>query len=119
MVGVNKPNLAMEKGHKAGLEGLDEEKINKVMEEAAKGSKFYAKKKADQARTSEQVWGRSFPAIRFCSVQVKELVEAANLLSKQKLDSARAAADAVVERLRRGRRLDKVSFLFNLVKIKL
>ena len=52
-------------------------------------------------------------------MQVKELVEAANLLSKQELDSARAAADAVVERLRRGRRLDKVSFLFNLVKIKL
>ena len=55
MVGINKPNLAMEKGHKAGMEGLDEEKINKVMEEATKGSKFYAKKKADQARTSEQV----------------------------------------------------------------
>ena len=55
MVGVNKPNLAMEKGHKAGMDGLDEEKINKVMEEATKGSKFYAKKKADQARTFEQV----------------------------------------------------------------
>ena len=54
-VDINKPNLAMEKGHKAGLEGLDEEKINKVMEEATKGSKFYAKKIADQARTSEQV----------------------------------------------------------------
>ena len=55
MVGINKPNLAMEKGHKAGMEGLDEEKLNKVVEEATKGSKFYAKKKADQARTSEQV----------------------------------------------------------------
>ena len=55
MVGVNKLNLVMQKGHKAGMEGLDEEKINKVMEEATKGSKFYAKKKADQARTSEQV----------------------------------------------------------------
>ena len=55
MVGVNKPNLATEKGHKAGMDGLDEEKINKVMEEATKGSKFNAKKKADQARTFEQV----------------------------------------------------------------
>ena len=44
-------------------------------------------------------------------MQVKELVEAANLLSKQELDSAGAAADAVVEKLRRGRRLDKVSFV--------
>ena len=51
-------------------------------------------------------------------VQVKELVEAASLLSKQELDSALAAADAVVERLRRGRRLDKVSSVFNFVNIK-
>ena len=57
MVGASKPNLALEKGLKAGMEGLDKEKINKVMEEATKGSKFYAKKKADQARTAEQVWG--------------------------------------------------------------
>ena len=70
---------------------------------------------AHLSRFEEEV----FPAIGFCSVQVKELVEAANLLSKQELDSAGAAADAVVEKLRRGRRLDKVSFLFNLVKIKL
>ena len=45
----------MNKGHKAGMEGLDEEKIKKMVEEATKDSKFYAKKKADQARTSEQV----------------------------------------------------------------
>ena len=51
-------------------------------------------------------------------MQVKELVEAASLLSKQELDSARAKADAVVERLRRGRRLDKVSSVFNFVNIK-
>ena len=51
-------------------------------------------------------------------MQVKELVEAASLLSKQELDSARAAADAVVQRLRRGRRLDKVSSVFNFVNIK-
>ena len=38
---------------------------------------------------------------------MKELVESASQLSKKELDSARAAADAVVERLRRGRRLDK------------
>ena len=55
MVGASKPNLALEKGLKAGMEGLDKEKINKVMEKATKGSKFYAKKKADQARTAEQV----------------------------------------------------------------
>ena len=53
--GVNQPNLMVEKGHKAGMDGLDEEKINRLVEEASKGSKFHAKKKADQARTSEQV----------------------------------------------------------------
>ena len=42
-------------------------------------------------------------------MQVKELVEAASMLAKQELDSARAAADLVVEGLRRGRRSDKVS----------
>ena len=52
--GVNQPNLMVEKGHKAGMDGLDEEKINRLVEEASKGSKFHAKKKADQARTSEQ-----------------------------------------------------------------
>ena len=52
-------------------------------------------------------------------MQVKKLVEAAKLLSKQELDSARAAADAVVERLRRGRRLNKVLSRCNFVEIKL
>ena len=49
---------------------------------------------------------------------MKELVEAASLLSKQELDSARAAADAVVERLIRGRRLDKVSSAYDFALIK-
>ena len=68
MVGASKPNLAMEKGLKAGMEGLDKEKINKVMEEATKGSKFYAKKKADQARTSEQVFSKI--PIKCCSFSI-------------------------------------------------
>ena len=49
---------------------------------------------------------------------MKELVEAASLLSKQELDSARAAADTVVERLSRGRRLDKVSYVYDFDLIK-
>ena len=51
-------------------------------------------------------------------MQVKELVEAASLLSKQELDSARAAADTVVERLSRGRCLDKVSSVFEFALIR-
>ena len=54
----------------------------------------------------------------FSCAQVKELVEAASLLSKQELDSARAAADAVVERLIRGRRLDKVSSAYDFALIR-
>ena len=51
-------------------------------------------------------------------MQVKELVDAASLLSKQELDSARAAADAVVERLIRARRFDKVSSAYDSALIK-
>ena len=47
--------MVKERGLKAGMEGLDERTINRVIEEASKGTKYYAKKQADQARTQEQV----------------------------------------------------------------
>ena len=60
MVGSGGPTLVKERGLKAGMEGLDERTINRVIEEASKGTKYYAKKQADQARTHEQVtWTRN------------------------------------------------------------
>jgi len=93
MVGNGGPTLVKERGLKAGMEGLDERTINRVIEEASKGTKYYAKKQADQARTQEQV---------------VELTSAASRLSDQELDSARASADVLIERMRNRRRLDKV-----------
>ena len=77
---------------KAGMEGLDKEAISRVIEEASRGSKFYAKKQADQAKLQ---------------AQVEELQAALAALPAGELAIARQAADSVVAELRRGRRLDR------------
>ena len=41
--------------NKAGMAGLDKEKINQIIESASKGSKFYKKKQEDQVRIDKQV----------------------------------------------------------------
>ena len=41
--------------NKAGMAGLDKEKINQIIEGASKGSKFYKKKQEDQLRIDGQV----------------------------------------------------------------
>ena len=41
--------------NKAGMAGLDREKINQIIEGASKGSKFYKKKQEDQVRIDRQV----------------------------------------------------------------
>ena len=41
--------------NKAGMGGLDREKINQIIEAASKGSKFYKKKQEDQKRINGQV----------------------------------------------------------------
>ena len=40
---------------KAGMTGLDKEKINQIIENASKGSKFYAKQKENQARSEYEI----------------------------------------------------------------
>ena len=78
---------------KAGMAGIDREGITKVIEEASRGSKFYAKKQADQARIE---------------VQVEEMRQSLAGLGSGELAAARLAADSIVARLRRSRRLDRV-----------
>ena len=41
--------------NKAGMVGLDKEKINQIIEETSRGSKFYKKKQEDQQRIDGQV----------------------------------------------------------------
>ena len=41
--------------HKAGMEGLDKEKINKIIFEASKGSKFYENERKKEKRVAERI----------------------------------------------------------------
>lgn len=41
--------------HKAGMQGLDVDKINDIIEKASKGSKFYEHKKKSQERVDKKV----------------------------------------------------------------
>ena len=65
-----------------------------VIEDASRGSKFYAKKQADQAKVSQQV---------------KELKASLASFTSLELSSARADADLLIGKLRAGRILNKVS----------
>jgi len=78
--------------NKAGMVGLDKDKINQVIEAASKGSKFYAKKQEDQARIDSQV---------------ADMRHALAGLSITMLDRARKEADKVVEKLRVERDLSR------------
>ena len=78
--------------NKAGMVGLDKEKINQVIEAASKGSKFYAKKQADQARIDRQV---------------ESMRQALASLADTQLERARKEADRVVAQLRADRDLSR------------
>ena len=41
--------------HKAGMEGLDTDKINQIIESASKGSKFYLHKQKSQERINKKI----------------------------------------------------------------
>ena len=45
--------------NKAGMGGLDRERINQIIEAASKGSKFYKKKQEDQKRIDGQTHAAS------------------------------------------------------------
>ena len=64
-----------------------------MIEEASKGSKFYAKKQEDQARISQQA---------------KEMKLALDAFTPFELEAARVSADVLIDNLRAGRILNKV-----------
>ena len=80
--------------HKGIAAGFSTNVFSQVIEEASRGSKFYAKKQADQAKVSQQV---------------KELKASLASFTSLELGSARADADLLIRKLRAGRILNKVS----------
>ena len=64
--------------NKAGMGGLDRERINQIIETASRGSKFYKKKQEDQKRID---------------CQVAELQEALGRLSPGQLKMSQREAD--------------------------
>jgi len=78
--------------NKAGMVGIDKEKINQVIEAASKGSKFYAKKQADQARIDSQA---------------EDMRQAMYSLTDKQLEKAKKEADRVVAQLRTERDLSR------------
>ena len=93
---MNKPGSSCElmslNCNKAGMVGIDKEKINQVIEAASKGSKFYAKKQADQARID---------------CQAEDMRQAMHSLTHQQLEKARKEADKIVAQLRSERDLSR------------
>jgi len=69
---------------KAGMKGLDKEKINKIILEASKGSKFYMNEQRREAELSAKL-----------DAQLKEL----NSLPPSAIDRAESRADAILKEL--------------------
>jgi len=73
--------------NKAGMTGLDKEKINQIIENASKGSKFYAKQKENQARID---------------AQIENLKARQGSLTPKEIFLARQEADSYVQYLNQG-----------------
>merc|ERR1719391_1141300 len=78
--------------NKAGMEGLDKEKINQIIESASKGSKFYKKKQEDQVRIDRQV---------------EDLKLSLSRLNPEQIEASRREADGIVRRLQQSRDLSR------------
>eukprot|EP00095_Tigriopus_kingsejongensis_P007038 maker-scaffold1013_size70870-snap-gene-0.18 protein:Tk07038 transcript:maker-scaffold1013_size70870-snap-gene-0.18-mRNA-1 annotation:"dna polymerase kappa" len=89
--GIGMPLMALN-DTKAGMEGLDKAKIEAIIEENSKGSKFYQAKLKSQERITEQV------------TKMKTSWEN---LTQHKIDKALAEADRLVEDLRSSRDLSR------------
>ena len=79
--------------HKAGMEGLDKNKINQIILEASRGSKFYENEVRKERQVTEKI-NRMMAALK-------------GLTSTQKLSALRAA-DKEMERLEAGRDLSHI-----------
>ncbi|KAG1657328.1 putative ATP-dependent RNA helicase DHX34 [Nymphon striatum] len=79
--------------HKAGMEGLDTNKINEIILEASKGSKFYQHKQARQKQLEEKI---------------KSIKQVASSLSKAEIDLANKEMDSFIAILEKNRNLSRI-----------
>lgn len=79
--------------HKAGMEGLDKEKINRIILEASKGSKFYE----NEVRKEQQVTSR-----------VRKMLGELGKITEPQKAMALLAADVEVEALESSRDLSRI-----------
>lgn len=75
---------------KAGMEGLDKEKINQIIHEASKGSRFYENEKKKERQVQKRI---------------EELQRKIALLGDEQKQKAKQTADKIVEELEQGRDL--------------
>ncbi|XP_051533060.1 DNA polymerase kappa [Myxocyprinus asiaticus] len=79
--------------NKAGMEGLDRDKINKIILEASKGSKFYE----NELKKERQV-----------NQRIKRMMEQKAKITKEQMKQAQAEVDKLASHLERGRDLGSV-----------
>ena len=77
---------------KAGMSGLDKGRINAIIQEASKGSKFYAAKQ----RSQERIDG-----------QVHKIKEQMKTISETQLDRANREMDLLAQEIQRHRDLSR------------
>ncbi|OTF78430.1 DNA polymerase kappa-like protein [Euroglyphus maynei] len=71
-----KPEFINLNVHKAGLDGLDKERINQIIQEASKGSNFYRRQK----RINEQIERLKKRAASFTDVQRQQAIKKADMI---------------------------------------
>ncbi|XP_067294356.1 DNA polymerase kappa isoform X2 [Pseudorasbora parva] len=79
--------------NKAGMEGLDRDKINKIILEASKGSKFYE----NELKKERQV-----------NQRIEKMMEQKSRITKDQMKQAQAEVDKLKCELERGRELGRV-----------
>uniref|UniRef100_A0A7M5X7L2 DNA polymerase kappa n=2 Tax=Clytia hemisphaerica TaxID=252671 RepID=A0A7M5X7L2_9CNID len=68
---------------KAGMQGLDKEKINKIIHEASKGSKFYENEKRKDERVQERVCEMKRDLAKFTETDKKKAIVESDKLLKE------------------------------------
>ena len=69
--------------HKAGMKGLDKEKINQIIFETSKGSKFYENEKKKEQRVAERIKAMKEQMQTFTDIDFKKAKREARLFAKK------------------------------------
>ncbi|XP_075585317.1 uncharacterized protein LOC124498371 [Dermatophagoides farinae] len=94
-----KPEFINLNVHKAGLDGLDQQRINQIIQEASKGSNFYTFQQRRQKRINEQI---------------EQLKKRANSITDVQRQQAMKKADMIIADLEQRRVLNKIIVHFDM-----